>query len=258
MRPLPADWKAMRAKCAEVLWREVSAPSLPAVCRRLGLDLSMTDAEPMASKRSYVDSLTDGLTNAEMLALGRRIAEDFSDFHLFELVRRLEEAGRPAVSETTRRRIVAYLDTINLSGNVDVLELLAELWPLNMIDGTGTYKGAQGTYGALDAEIYQHYVRFEGWTTKDLLEILGLYRCSDALFFEFLAKIVHPRTREEADQRVIAGSLTEILRRDSFALVQTGTESGYPIFEVAPIAALGESPSSKDVSVVLGAVARSE
>lgn len=252
MKPLSADWKAIREQCAEVLWREVSAPSLPVICRRLGLDPSMTDADPMASKRSYVASLTDGLSNTKMLELARRIVEDFPDFHLLELVRRLEERGRPAVSETTRRKIVAYLDTINLSGNVDVVELLAELWPLNKMDGTGAYKGVQVTYGALDAEIYQHYVRFEDWSTKDLLEILDLYRCSNVLLFEFLAMIVHPRTREEADQREMARSLTEILRRDSFALAQAGTVSGYPIFKVAPVASIGESPSSQEVSIVLG------
>ena len=206
----------------------------------------------MASKRSYVASLTNGLSNAEMLALSRRIVDDFPDFHLLELVRRLEEAGRPAISETIRRKIVAYLNTINLSGNVDVVELLAELWPLNKMDSTGAYQGVQVTYGALDAEIYQHYVRFKDWSTKDLLEILGLYRCSNALLFEFLAMIVHPRTREDADQRCIAGRLTELLRRYSFALAQAGTESGYPIFKVAPVASIGESPSSQDVSVVLG------
>ena len=251
MRPPSADWKDMRAQCAEVLWREVAAPSLPAVCRRLGMDPSTTDAEPMVSKRAYVASLTDRLENADMLVLARRIIDDFPDLHLIELVRRLEQAGRPAVSETTRRRIVAYLDTIDLSGNVDVVELLSGLWPLHMMDKTGAYSAPTVAYGALDSAIYQHYVRFCDWSTKDLLEILGLYRCSDVLLFEFLTMIVHPRTREEVDQRAIAGSLTEILRRDSFALAQVGTESGYPIFEVVPVSAIGESPSSQDVSIVL-------
>ncbi|TNJ38245.1 hypothetical protein FGE21_19785 [Phaeobacter sp. B1627] len=61
----------------------------------------------------------------------------------------------------------------------------------------------------------------------------------------------HPRTRSEPEQRGLAKKVTNVLRRDGFALTEVGTESGYPLFAVEPVATLGASPGSEEVSVVL-------
>ncbi|TNJ38244.1 hypothetical protein [Phaeobacter sp. B1627] len=85
------EWQEMREQCAEVLWQKVSAPKLPVICRRLGLEVEKTEAVPMNSKRAYVHSLIDCMRNEDALTVARQIADEYNDFQLRETVARLEE-----------------------------------------------------------------------------------------------------------------------------------------------------------------------
>lgn len=247
------QWQALREQCAEVLWREVTAPKLPDVCRRMGLDPEKTEMHPMHSKRIYVHSLLDPMMNEEVIPVAQRIVDEFEDFQLRELVDKFREINQPAVSEISRRKLLELLDGIELSGSINLLEFLNELWPLEEMDEKGEHHGASVGLGTTSffEEIHRHCVRFPDWSNSQLLTMLGLLHSSNALLFRFLAMCVHPRTRDEDEQRQLAKQITDILRRDGFALAEVGTESGYPIFGVVTVAALGASPAFEDVSITL-------
>lgn len=248
----PVQWQEIREQCAEVLWREVSAPKLPNVCRRLGLDTEKTDMHPMSSKRAYVHSLIDPMANEDVITVAQRIVDEYSDFKLRELVDKAQEANQIGVSEISRRKLLELLDGYELSGSIDLLEFLNDMWPLDQMDEQGQDRGSpRGGEKSLLEEIHRHCIRFPDWSNSQLLSLLGLLHSSNALLFRFLAMCVHPRTRSEVEQRQLAEQITEILRRDGFALAQVGVESGYPIFDVVPVAALGVSPASEDVSITL-------
>ncbi|WP_218062325.1 abortive infection family protein [Paracoccus haeundaensis] len=251
MTARPVDWEALRDQCAEVLWHEVSAPQLPNVCRRIGLDPEQTQAEPMNSKRAYVKSLLGALDDKATLAVARRIVENYDDFQLREAVNKIDEVGQSQVSEITRRKLVELFDDIDISGSIDLGEFLNELWPLSAMDSSGKHHQGAVLYGSLEREVYQHCIHYSDWSNSYLLKTLGLLHCSNALLFRFFEMCVHPRTRDEQAQRRIAKQITEVLRRDGFALAEVKVQSGYPIFGVVTTAALGRSPASQDVSAVL-------
>ena len=119
MTARPVDWEALRDQCAEVLWREVSAPQLPNVCRRIGLDPEKTQAEPINSKRAYVKSLLGAVDNKATLAVARKIVEDYNDFQLREAVSKIDESGQSQISEVTRRKLLELFDGIDISGSID-------------------------------------------------------------------------------------------------------------------------------------------
>lgn len=247
------QWHMIRDQCAEVLWREVSAPKLPGVCHRLGLDPDKTDMHPMHSKRTYVHSLIDPIPNDELVAVAQRIVDEFNDFKLRELIDKSREVNERGVSELSRRKLLEVMDGYELSGSIGLLEFLNDLWPLDQMDENGKDHGSPLGFGvtSLSDEIHRHCLCFPDWSNSQLLRLLGLLSSSNALLFRFLAMCVHPRTRSENEQREFAKQITEILRRDGFALAEVGVESGYPVFAVVPVATLGVSPASEEVSITL-------
>lgn len=246
-----ASWRSLREECVETLWREVSAPILPEVCRGIGLNPTETDANPMSSKRVYVRKLLENKSNDQILHIAHQIVERYESFLLKELINKREEVGETRVSKTTRRNLFQVLDGISISGRIDLIEFLNDLWPLEMFDATGQYIGKPDSFFGLEHEIYQHCVWYDDWPNTELLARLGLLRSSKSLLFRFLEMCVHPRTRSEEEQRLLAKEISSVLRRDGFVLSETGRESGYPVFSVKSSAELGSSPATIDMSSIL-------
>jgi hypothetical protein len=227
----------------------VSAHKLPDVCVRFGLAAG-TGEEAFRSKRAYVENRLSPLPFDRLLAVARAVQEDTPDHELGDVLARVDETGKRAVSELIRRAVLNVLDTCDLSGRIDLVEFISGMWPVERM--SSPYNGGLCLFA--DAMV-QHTRRNDDWTNGELLRHLGLLGCSQRRFFVLLEAVLHPRTRDEEEQRRIADMINKPLRRDGFALLPTGRLSGYPIYsvrEVTPSHA-GGAPADAEISAVLGA-----
>ncbi len=87
----------------------------------------------------------------------------------------------------------------------------------------------------------------------DALEAVGAYTCSQRRFFRFLEALLHPRTREEGEQRRMVAVLNPLLQRDGFHLAETSSISGYPVFTVKAIGGSAGAPADPLISETLAA-----
>jgi hypothetical protein len=91
--------------------------------------------------------------------------------------------------------------------------------------------------------------RNDDWSNRDLLERLGLMRCSRALLFRFLEASVHPTTVDEATQQVRVERVNASIQHDGYRLMRTGSMSGSHIYSIAAHA-IG-SPADAAISSAL-------
>ena len=82
-----------------------SANHLPTVCEEFGLAAG-TREEAFDGKRAYVHARVKGLSRDRLMALARDILETHPGQALEEAVANVDEAGRSALTEITRRRIM--------------------------------------------------------------------------------------------------------------------------------------------------------
>lgn len=227
----------------------VSAHKLPDVCVRFGLAAG-TGEEAFRSKRTYVESRLSPLPFDRLLAVARAVQENTPDHELGDVLARVDEAGKLAVSELTRRAVLDVLDTCDLSGRIDLVEFIGSMWPIKTMPSP--YDGDACSFA--DAMV-RHTRRNDDWTNGELLRHLGLLGCSQQRLFATLEAVLHPRTRDEGEQRRLADAINEPLRRDGFALLPTGRLSGYPIYSVQEVTPPhgGGAPADADISAVLGA-----
>lgn len=221
------------------------AYDLPSVCERYGLAPGEAE-EAMRSKRSYVLSRLHGLTAEQLADLARKVAADIDDHRLAEELARHDEAGKPTVTDLTRRNIARSLEGVDIGGHVGLLALLRGIFP---IDQTPSAYFTMDAYTLAD-DICRHLVRNSDWSTEHLFEQIGALTCSQQRFFCLLEAIIDPAVRDEQEQRALAVKLNLALQRDGYRLVKTSERSGYPVFTVIRTTEVGP-PADAPISEML-------
>ena len=241
----PQIAKALRDLVASAIAGE-KAYNVPAVCRRFGL-ADGTDEEAYRSKFTYVSSRTKELRSAQVLDLARAVQADMPSYPLGEVLAKIDERGQHSITELTRRRIVAALDGIPLSGTLPVVEFLGKVWPLDELPAP---KGSmeQGMRGHLTLHLFLN----NDLDTRDVLEGLDIYNCSQGQFFRFLEALTDPLTREAPDQCDLAVRINRHLRADGFSLKEVARVSGSPRFAVQDVTK-GTTPADDDIGRALAA-----
>ncbi len=241
----PQTAKALRDLVASAIAGE-KAYNVPAVCRRFGL-ADGTDEEAYRSKFTYVSNRTKELRSAQVLDLARAVQADMPSYPLGEVLAKIDERGQHLVTELTRRRIVAALDGIPLSGTLPAMEFLGKVWPLDELPAP---------QGSMEQRMRGHLTRYlfmnDDMDTRDVLEGLDVYRCSQGQFFRFLEVLTDPLTREAPDQYDLAARINRHLTADGFSLKEVGRVSGSPRFAVRDVTD-GTTPADDDIGRALAA-----
>ena len=189
----------------------VKAYDLPAECERLGLATG-TGSEAHSSKRVYVRSRLQGLSNDQLLQLARQVEQDHVSFSLSEFLRLLDESSDgQAVTELTRRSILKLLNDMDLFGELPLVEQLSKIWPLPEMRGAGFEAN-------LEESVIRHCVTNDDWTNAELLEVVGALSCSRQLFFKLLEAVVSPNARRGKEQAQLVETLNTLLKADGFQL----------------------------------------
>lgn len=182
----------IRVQIVEALY-PVKAYQLPAVCERFGLEKG-NEAEARDSKRKYILVRLEKISGDHLIKTAREVLQEYPHHGLSEAFRKLNEKKYKQVTEITRRRLCQFMNTIELSGDDDLLDFLREIWPIDSMPSISDIES-----NCLAGDIHRHMVRFPDWSNEDLLAYLGLKNSSQDLLFRFLEAIVHPRTRSEAE-----------------------------------------------------------
>ena len=173
--------------------------------------------------------------------------EEVDNFHLIELVCKIDELGSAEVTELSRRRLLALFDSTPLSTAVDEIDLIRKVWPISAM--APVYEPTWGQTATLEDNIIQHTVRNCDWSGKELLEHLGLLTCSRTLLFRFLESVVDPMMRTAVEQVALAKSVNALLVHDGYTLEVVRKVSGSPVYEVRALAV--GAPSDEGISAAL-------
>jgi hypothetical protein len=165
---------------------------------------------------------------------------------LDEELAKFEEKNAELITPLTRRRIVAELDFVSLSGGLPEMEFLKKIWPIDTMPSPGS-RSAQ----TMEDYLVRHRIANDDMTNKDVLEALNIYSCSQKQFFRLLEAMLDPLSREIPEQSDLVTRLNRHLLHDGFRAEEVGRMSGTPIFEVRPIAKSGATPADAEISKAL-------
>ncbi len=133
------------------------------------------------------------------------------------------------ITGVTRRDIFDMLsiDGVGWAGRLTEPDFLARIWNLSSLPSTDhRYVDAAG-------DIHQHRVNNLDWDDDWIFTDprFNLQNCSDERFLEFLAQMVHPVVRPDADEAAsLVDRLNDSLRVDGFALVPERRMSGRVLY----------------------------
>ncbi|QDT48908.1 hypothetical protein Pan258_29550 [Symmachiella dynata] len=216
---------------AEVLWANISAPQLPAVCRRFGMDIG-EESEAYGSKRSYVRKRITAWNRDQLVELAQKVEDTYPSESLQRLIELFVPDHVPQVSVITRQHLLADLVSLGpLEGKLDLLDFLGRMWKLETEPPSGT----DFRCTTLKDEIFQHMVRNDDYSYSDMLELVGVPGMSNKRFIEFLEWTVHPLVRVDDEQQRFVTSINSHLKQDGLRLVATDHLSGFPVFRVNQI-----------------------
>ncbi|WP_330085266.1 abortive infection family protein [Methylocystis iwaonis] len=240
-----ASIKKLRHLIASVI-SDQKAYNVPRVCVRYGL-ASGTNEEAFQSKFKYVIQRVESLSADEVLRVARALQADEGNTELDEALAKIDEKNGPLITPLTRRRIVAELDHVPLSGDLPEIDFLKKLWPIDaMRSPNPTFDEPQ-----MEDFLFRHRVRNDDLSNKEVLEYLGIYTCSQKQFFRLLEAMLDPLTREIPEQADLAARLTRHLAHDGFRIDESGKMSGSPIYKVRHIGKGGSTPADSEISKAL-------
>lgn len=238
--------RALRVEIASVI-SDFSANKVPDLCTRLGLREGDRD-EFFKSKFVYAERRLLEKSASDLIPIAARLLEEVDSYSLSEAKSKLEEHGKPSISELTRKRVLAIFDTRMLTTEHDHMDFLRRIWPLSEMPSifSQTYDGR-----TLDDDLIQATVRNSDWTDREILERVGLLTCSLRQFFRFLEAITSPLVQTAEAQADLTSAINDLLRHDGFRLTIVRRMSGSPVYEVQA-AAIG-SPADLAISQALAA-----
>ncbi|MDX2763951.1 AbiJ-related protein [Streptomyces europaeiscabiei] len=142
---------------------------------------------------------------------------------------RVVESKQARITEVTRMRL---FDTLRLQ-NVDWAGRLAESDFLKRIFDLDAMESYDSRFSTAEGDIYQHRVNNDDWELDWVFtdERFGLSRGPDVVLLRFLAEMLHPVVRTDAEElRQLLELFNTLLARDGYSLVPVDSISGYPIY----------------------------
>lgn len=238
--------RTLRAELASAI-SNFSANKVPDLCSRLGLRDGDRD-ESFKSKFAYAERRLVEKSAADLIPIAARLLEEVDSYSLSEAKSKLEEHGKPSVSELTRKRVLAIFDTKMLTTEHDHMDFLRRIWPLSEMPSifSQTYDGR-----TLEDDLIQATVRNNDWEDREILERAGLLTCSQRQFFHFLEGVTSPLTQSAEAQAELVSAINDLIRHDGFRLTIARMMSGSPVYAVQA-AAIG-SPADTGISQALAA-----
>lgn len=215
--------KEIRDLVASVI-ANTKAYNVPSLCVRLGL-ADGTEEEAFASKFKYAQKRMAGVTAPRAIVIARELLAEEPSFALSEAIAKFDEVDGTEVTELTRRRLLAVFDGHPLSTELPEMDFLRKLWPIAQMP-------AIGFSNSLEEDIFQHTVRNDDWTNRELLEYLGILACSRTQLFRFLAAAVDPLAQTPERQAFLVSAINKHLQHDGYSLEVAGRISGSPRYEV--------------------------
>lgn len=222
-----------------------SAYNVPDLCARIGLSEG-EEREAFNGKYRYAQRRLSKLRPDQVMDVAREFLTEQDSFEVAELVSKIDEFDRTHVSELTRRRIVGSLEW-PLTSEIDLMEFIRKVWPIQEIPSP--YQGEFGSESNLEDEIFRHVIRNEDWSIQELLENLGVIKCSQKQFFKFLTELVDPIAQHSEVQSKLVTLINEQLRLDGYELSVKRLMSGSPLYHVTT-SRIG-APSDNDISAAL-------
>lgn len=131
---------------------DFKAYEVPGVCSRIGL-ASGSEEEAFASKQKYASKRLAHLPWTKVLDAARDLDSSVANFKLSEAISKVEEAGIDTISEITRRRIISLFDKRLLCTEIEEIDFLARLWPIDKMPSV--YDGPSRTF---EDDIRQHTI----------------------------------------------------------------------------------------------------
>lgn len=222
---------------------DAKAYDVPALCTHLGL-AEGTEQEAFSSKYKYAQRRLADVSTERLLAIARELAEDEAHFELTEEIAKIDELGTPGITTLTRRKLLALFETTPLATNIDKIELIKGVWPIESLPAP---------LGSSERSLEQH-ILFQAvidveYPAKQILEAAGFLSSSRSRLSKFLAAITSPEAHPPKTQRDLARKIDALLRLDGYSLVVAGQMSGCPFFEVRP--APNGAPSDESISTTL-------
>ncbi|WP_330479097.1 serine/threonine protein kinase [Streptomyces platensis] len=142
---------------------------------------------------------------------------------------RTGEGKQARITEVTRMRL---FDTLRLQ-NVDWSGRLEESDFLGRIFDVDAFASYDSRFTTAEGDIYQHRVNNYDWQDDWVFtdDRFGLNRGPDAVLLRFLAEMLHPVVRTDAEElRQLLELFNTLLARDGYALVPVDAISGYTIY----------------------------
>ncbi|MGO8024854.1 abortive infection family protein [Rhizobium leguminosarum] len=238
--------RALRTELASAI-SDYSANEVPNLCSRLGL-LPGDREESFKSKFKYAERRLLDKSAAELIPVAARLLEEADSYSLSEARSKLDEHGKPMVSELTRKRVVAIFNSKVLTTDDDHMAFLRRTWPLDKMPSIFADRYPDRT---LEEDLVQATVRNSDWDDRDILEYVGLLTCSQRQFFRFLQEVTSPLAQSPETQADLVAAINDHIRHDGFRLTIIRRMSGSPVYEVKA-AALG-SPADAAISQALAA-----
>ncbi|EIL90895.1 hypothetical protein AB7849_17430 [Rhodanobacter sp. 115] len=209
---------------------------ISATCQKVGLpipDPAKTKAERSAEAIEGIsDDQAEGLSNQLLSAFPIRAADRNA---LQDAL--WADAGYPEIPKRTRREIAETLGHSDLFIDARHFDaLLTDLWVLgdDPIQAVSTILGLPDR--SLRGEIEQHVHRNPDWSGVELFDNLSAFEASDHRFALFLEGLASPDVRpNEDEQRRFVEQVNGPLKKQGLELQETGSEGGYPTFEVVSV-----------------------
>ncbi|WP_244414043.1 abortive infection family protein [Methylorubrum extorquens] len=224
---------------------DAKAYDVPGLCRRLRLG-DGDEQEAYASKYKYAQKRLADASTDQVVTSARQLAAEETHFGLAEQLARIDELEGPPVTTITRRRLIALFEGRPLAREIDDMELIRNLWPIESLRAPHPSDEA-----SLEDYLHRHTIRNDDLTQRDVLEALGLLTCSRAQLFKFLAAVTAPDAFSGAEQAELAEKIDGLLRHDGYTLALAGRISGSPFYAVRP--APTGSPADESISAALAA-----
>jgi len=234
----------LRTALAEAI-SDFKAYDVPGVCSRIGLAAG-SEQEAFASKHKYASKRLAHLPWMKVLDAARDLVSSVANFELSEAISKVAEADIDTISEITRRRIISLFDKRPLCTEIEEIDFLARLWPIDKMPSV--YDGPSRTF---EDDIRQHTIANPDWETKQLLEFAGALTCSQAQFFRFITLVTDPLVQTAETQAELVAKINGYLFHDSCKLMQVRIRSGCPFYEVRPLPK--GAPGDENTSKVLAA-----
>jgi len=152
-------------------------------------------------------------------------------------------SSRKSITSLTRRNIFDFMSMkkVAWAGRLDEPDFVVRVWPSanELPSYDSRFKGAMG-------DIHQHRVNNYDWEddwifTDARFNLMG---CDDGQFLAFLAEVVHPVVRSDADAVAdLVAEFNKHLRPDGYVLAPASYISGRPIYAGSSITA-SHSPAT--------------